>query len=240
MFVNTRYRSKETEIMDDFSLQGDMLRQTLDQIARINKRLGGNKATLGGLDTILQTIPTSNVIRIADLGCGSGDMLRAIADYGRKNKYRLALTGIDNNDFTVNYARKCSAGYPEIRYVKMDVLSEAFREQEFDITVATLFLHHFDDEQIGRLLNDLVTRNRIGLVINDLHRSNMAYYLFRFISLFIRNPMVRNDGAISVLRGFKKKELEAFHNALTNTTSTIRWKWVFRYQWIIRKYERTN
>ena len=38
MFVNTRYRSKETEIMDDFSLQGDILRQTLDQIAQIQNR----------------------------------------------------------------------------------------------------------------------------------------------------------------------------------------------------------
>ena len=83
MFVNTTYRSTEEEIMDDLSMEGEMLRQTLDKLAQINQRLGGNQATISGLHTLLKTSSKDTVINIVDIGCGSGDMLRAVADYGR-------------------------------------------------------------------------------------------------------------------------------------------------------------
>jgi 2-polyprenyl-3-methyl-5-hydroxy-6-metoxy-1,4-benzoquinol methylase len=235
MFVNTTYRSTEEEIMDNLLMEGEMLRKTLDQIALINKRLGGNQATISGLQSLLKTESKNAVISIADLGCGSGDMLRAVADFGRKNNFVFKLTGIDANEYTINYARKLSTNYPEISYIKMDILLDEFSGITFDIAIATLFLHHFTDQQIERLLISIVNNVRIGIIINDLHRSRTAYYLFKAVSLFIKNPMVKQDGAISVLRGFKKNELDSISKKLKDTVSTIKWKWAFRYQWIIKK-----
>jgi 2-polyprenyl-3-methyl-5-hydroxy-6-metoxy-1,4-benzoquinol methylase len=235
MFVNTKYRSTADEIMDDLSMEGEMLRKTLDQIAAINKRLGGNKATIDGLHTLLKSESKDTVISIIDLGCGSGDMLRTVADYGRRNNFLFKLTGIDANEYTVNYACKLSADYPEISYMQMDVFSEEFSGITFDIALTTLFLHHFTAQEIERLLIPIVNSVRIGVVVNDLHRSRAAYYLFKAISLFIKNPMVKNDGAISVLRGFKKNELIDVSKKLKDTASSVRWKWAFRYQWIIKK-----
>lgn len=235
MLVNTKYRSVEQEIMDDLSLEGDMLRNTLDQLVLINKRLGGNKATINGLHTLLETEPKDSTISIVDLGCGSGDMLRSVADYGRKNNFTFKLTGIDANEYTVNYARKLSVSYPEISYVKMDVFDAGFSTLTYDIVLTTLFLHHFKNEDIETLLQGLIKGAGKGIVINDLHRSRAAYYLFKLICIFISNPMVRNDGAISVLRGFKKNELITISKKLNNIVSSIRWRWAFRYQWIIKK-----
>ena len=221
--------------MDDLSMEGDMLRKTLEQIANINKRLGGNKATINGLHTLLKAQPKDVTMSIVDLGCGSGDMLRAVADYGRKNSFTFNLTGIDANACTVNYARKLSVNYPEISYLEMDVQSIEFSGIPFDMVITTLFLHHFTDQEIERLLIPIVNKVRIGIVINDLHRSKIAYFLFKVISLFIKNPMVKKDGAISVLRGFKKNELITISKKLNNTVSSVRWKWAFRYQWTIKK-----
>ena len=235
MFVNTSHRSTEEEIMDDLSMKGEMLRQTLDKIAQINKRLGGNQATISGLHTLLKAEAKDSVISIVDLGCGSGDMLRAVTDFGRKNNFIFKLTGIDANEYTINYARKLSVNYPEISYIKMDILSDEFSDITFDVVITTLFLHHFTNQQIEELLTPVVNKARIGVVINDLHRSSTAYYLFKGISLFIKNPMVKKDGAISVLRGFKKNELISISKKLKDSVSTIHWKWAFRYQWIIKK-----
>ena len=221
--------------MDDLSMEGDLLQHTLDQLVLINKRLGGNKATINGLHTLLKTQPKDVTISIVDLGCGSGDILRAVADYGRKNSFTFNLTGIDANAYTVNYARKLSVNYPEISYIEMDVQSIEFSGIPFDMVITTLFLHHFTDQEIERLLIPVVKKARIGVVINDLHRSKTAYFLFKVISLFIKNPMVKKDGAISVLRGFKKNELITISKKLNNTVSSVRWKWAFRYQWIIKK-----
>lgn len=235
MFVKTTYRSTEEEIMDDLSMEGEMLRQTLDQIASINQRLGGNQATISGLHTLLKTAPKDAVVNIVDLGCGSGDMLRAVAGYGRKNNFVFKLTGIDANEYTVNYARKLSVDYPEISFIKMDVLADEFSDINSDVVLATLFLHHFTEKQIEQLLLPVVHKARIGVVVNDLHRSRAAYYLFKGLSLFLTNPMVKKDGAISVLRGFKKNELITISKKLKDSVSTIQWKWAFRYQWIIKK-----
>ena len=235
MFINIKYRSTEDEIMDNLSMEGEMLRKALDNIVVINRRLGGNQATIQGIDTLLKTEPKDASITIIDLGCGSGDMLRAVADYGRKNNFILKLIGIDANEFTVNYACTLSEKYPEISYLKMDILSDKFSGITFDIVITTLFLHHFTNQQIEELLIPIVNKVRIGVVVNDLHRSSMAYYLFRSLSFFIKNPMVKKDGAISVLRGFKKNELINISKKLKDSVSTIHWKWAFRYQWIIKK-----
>ncbi len=235
MLVQTRYRSSEKEIMDDFLIEGDMLLMSLDQIGIINKRLGGNSVTLQGLRSLYDTEPKNSVIKIIDIGCGSGELLRMVADYGRKNNFIFKLMGIDANKCTVNYARELSTNYPEISYANMDVQAVEFSALEYDIALATLFLHHFTVEEIENLLTRLVKQSRIGIVINDLQRSRYAYYLFKLISIFIKNPMTVNDGAISVLRGFKKKELIQISSKLTGTTSSVEWKWAFRYQWIIKK-----
>ena len=235
MFISTKHRSTEDEIMDDFSMKGEMLRKTLDQIAAINNRLGGNNVTISGLKQVLKNKPAGTTISIIDIGCGNGDMLRSVADYGRKNNFIFKLTGIDANEYTVEYAKKLSADYPEISYREMDVMGDEFSKLDADIVLSTLFLHHFKNDEIEVLLTRLVKKISDAVIINDLHRSWAAFYLFKAICLFIRNPMVKKDGAISILSGFKKKELVALNNKLQFTGSTIRWKWAFRYQWIIRK-----
>ena len=37
MYLNTKFRTDAAEIMDDFTLEGEILRDALDKIAKINK-----------------------------------------------------------------------------------------------------------------------------------------------------------------------------------------------------------
>lgn len=234
MLINTTYRSTEVEIMDNFLMEGEMLRESLDKIAAVNRRLGGNNVTINGLKYLLKDETEGSTISIIDLGCGGGDMLRTVADYGRKHKYNFKLIGIDANEYTINYARNISTTYPEITYLKMDVLADEFLALNFDIALATLFLHHLSAEEIESLLTTVMKKANKGVIVNDLHRSKTAYYLFKLICLFISNPMVRKDGSTSILKSFKKNELISIGKKLQNTVSTVRWKWAFRYQWIIK------
>lgn len=236
MAINTKYRTQEAEIMDDFSLQGKELRAALDQIARINQLLGGNKVTLHGIKEIIKKINVSHTIVIADVGCGNGDMLRMLADYGLKNNLKFKLIGIDANAFTVNYAQTLSNDYSNIEYLCLDIFSEEFSTINYDIVLCTLTLHHFTDEQILNIITTFNNNAGIGIVINDLHRSKLAYRLFKLICIvFSLGKMSREDGLVSILRGFRKNELEAFSKKLNLKNYTINWKWAFRYQWIITK-----
>jgi len=236
MFLKTKYRSSEPEIMDDFALEGEVLRNALDKIAKINQLLGGNLLTLRGVQHLIAKIPNQKEISIMDIGCGNGDMLRTLAEYGLRNNLKFQLTGIDANAYTVNHARKLSSNYPNIKFRIENVFGKSFEELKYDIVLCTLTLHHFKDDEIMQLMAVFYANSRIGIVINDLHRSIISYRLFQVLCfIFQLNTMSRQDGLTSILRGFKKEELVHFSKKLKFTNSRIQWKWAFRYQWIIMK-----
>ena len=231
--INTKYRTEEEEIMDDFSLEGEELRDALDKIASINQFLGGNHLTLQGVKKLMHS---NDEITIVDVGCGNGDMLRALADFGIKNNFKFKLIGIDANAFTIDYAIKLSKDYPNISYKCEDIFNEVFSQMTYDIVLCTLTLHHFKNNQIDYLLQLFYKQARIGIVINDLHRNIIAYRSFQVICFIFRlNQMSKEDGLISILRGFKKQELIDFSTKNKIENYTIQWKWAFRYQWIIKK-----
>ena len=233
MLIDTKKRSEETEIMDDFTLAGPTLRASLDQLATINKWLGGNAVTLSGLREMLADVPRTTSVRILDLGCGNGDLLRLVADWGRRAGRRLELVGIDGNADTVAYARELSLKYPEIAYRREMIPSPTLRETDYDLVLCTLFLHHFSTEAMTELLAAVCKRARIGVIVNDLQRSKTAYSLFNALTFFIRNRMIREDGLTSILRGFQRRELQAVAEQLPAYRARVRWRWAFRYQWLL-------
>lgn len=236
MGINIKYRTELAEIMDDFSLEGEILRDALDKIAKINQLLGGNSLTLLGVKTLLKNVSKDTEITIVDIGCGNGDMLRTLADFGSRYNYKLKLIGIDANNFTINHAIHLSQDYSNISYQCENIFNKAFLALEYDIVLSTLVLHHFKDKEIIEILTVFYTNAKIGIVINDLERSAIAYRLFQLLCFVFRlNSMSREDGLISILRGFKKKELIQFSEQLNFKKYTIQWKWAFRYQWIISK-----
>jgi hypothetical protein len=102
------------------------------------------------------------------------------------------------------------------------------------VILATLFLHHFKESQLIPFLSNSLKQTRIGILVNDLHRHKLAYYLFLLLSAFIKNKMIIEDGLTSVLRGFKRKDLALISQKI-NIKPQVSWKWAFRFLWIIKK-----
>ena len=232
--VDTSHRSSEIEIMDDFTMEGVLFRDTLDKLEIINRFLGGNSVTINGLKKLIKNHPKNKTITIVDLGCGNGDILRDISKFGRKNNYSFKLVGIDANLAAIEYAKELSKEYSELSFKTIDVLSEDFKKQSYDVVLCTLFLHHFKNEELISFLKTTTNKATIGVVVNDLHRHKLAYYLFKLIGFFIKNKMVRKDGLTSVLRAFKRKDLENIAKEM-KVHFSVQWKWAFRYLWILKK-----
>ncbi|WP_339656851.1 methyltransferase domain-containing protein [Flavobacterium frigidarium] len=236
MGLTTKYRTDQEEIMDDFAMEGEILRDALDKIASINQLLGGNKLTLHGVKEMLSTAEQDRKFTIVDVGCGNGDMLRALADYATTKGLTFNLIGIDANNFTITHARDLSKNYANISYRCEDIFDKEFENLKYDIVLCTLTLHHFKDDQIEKLLSVFYKNATLGVVINDLHRSKIAYRSFQALcKVFRLNDMSREDGLVSILRGFKKVDLIQFSEKLGFRKYDVKWKWAFRYQWIIYK-----
>ncbi len=232
--VSTKQRSAEAEIMDKFDFQGQELVSVLQEIDRVNTSLGGHRVTIKAIKQLLKSKPEKTNWRIADLGCGSGASLRVINRWAIKQGLNLQLVGIDANPHIIKIARNLSSSHSQITFECVDVFSEDFKQLEFDIIFSSLTFHHFKNQAIIHLLQHLETQVKYGIIINDLHRHRLAYYLFKWYAhWFMQSKVAKHDGLISVLRGFKSADFAYFSTYLKASTH-LKWCWAFRYQYIIQ------
>ena len=226
-------RSDEQEIMDDLLCSGKVVYQTLKELDFINKWLGGNAITINGIDSLLKRKNYKGPITLADLGCGSGDMLKRIAAWGEKKGMNFTLTGIDANPNIIDFAQKNSS-QENIQYKTLNVLSDEFKNRSFDVVTATLFLHHFHNGLLVEFLKRLKKQAKIGIIINDLHRHKLAYYSIQLLTrLFSKSTMVKYDAPLSVLRAFSREDWIKILKEAEIDSYVIRWRWAFRWQIII-------
>lgn len=228
-------RSTQPELMDDLTLASEDLRQNLKELEIINQWLGGHDVVRNGLNQLL-ALPflasfPENRLKIADLGSGGGDTLRMVARWARQRKQPVELVGIDANAFMLSYSTHLSQEYPEISYRQADVFSPEFAQQEFDIVICSLFLHHFTDAALATLLAQLRQQTRVAVLINDLHRHPLAYYSIKGLTqLFSRSYLVKNDAPLSVRRAFTKVDWQRILAKAGIQQYQLRWKWAFRWQ----------
>jgi 2-polyprenyl-3-methyl-5-hydroxy-6-metoxy-1,4-benzoquinol methylase len=227
-----KQRSYEEEIMDDLKASGPIIPQTLKELEIINQRLGGNYVTTNGLDQLISENPRKK-LRIADLGCGGGDILKLVAKWAVKKGYDVELIGFDANPHIIDYAKENCIGLPEITFAIQDIFSDEFKSQKFDIILCTLFTHHFHEDDLAKIFKQFKEQSNLGVIINDLHRHWLAFYSIRILTiLFSKSDMVKNDGPLSVKRAFKKSDLKQIMSNTSITKYSLKWMWAFRWQLI--------
>lgn len=226
-------RSEEKELMDDLECSGQELEQTLRELKTINHWLGGNHVTTDGLSKIMNLRPKPSY-RIADIGCGGGDMIGIMSRWAKSQKKPVEFVGIDANPNIIELAKVRLADVINVRWQVQNVFEKEFLQEKVDIITCTLFTHHFTDEELIGLIQAFRSKASLGLVINDLHRHWFAFHSIRILTkLFSKSPMVQNDASLSVLRSFKKDDWERILNEAGVKTFEIRWFWAFRWQVLI-------
>lgn len=234
MAIDFSTRSSTIEIMDDLACDGEVVFQTLRELDFINQWLGGNAVTINALKPSWKSIPTGQEIIIADLGCGSGEMLRIISKLAEKENRKVKMVGFDANPHIIEYARAHSKDFSNISFETTNVFSKEFQDQQFDFVLSSLFIHHFTEEELIHLFSSLKKQTRSAIIINDIHRHPLAYYSIKWLTqLFSRSAMVQFDAPLSVMRAFKKNEFDAVMRKSSITNYSMKWKWAFRWQLII-------
>lgn len=217
-------RSYEAEIMDDFSIQDERIDAALKELRVINRYLGGNSTTKSALKYFINS--RNKKVKIADVGSGASDILIE----AKKNFSQIQILSVDKNfrvlNSSVNFIDKINA----------DAFNLPFKDNSFDIIHMALFLHHFTEAQILKLLKEFFRIAEKGIIINDLQRSWLALGGIKILTiLFSKSEMVKHDGPLSVRRGFKKWELISLLSDAGIKNFAIRKKWAFRLMIVIWK-----
>ena len=223
--IDLSQRSNQKELMDADDIPFADMAQTLKELNIINTRLGGHAITLRGIKKyIQQNKPTL----VCEIGCGGGDNLFAIYKNCNKRNIKVHFIGIDLNPECIAFAKQ---QYPQLpcHWICSDYAKVNFDEQP-DIIFSSLFCHHFTNEQLISMLQWQYRESRKGFFINDLHRHWLAWFLIKNITKFFsKSYLVKNDAAVSVARGFRKKEWQHLFQHAGIKNYNISWQWAFRF-----------
>jgi len=192
------------EMMDRDQPVSAELECDLKRIRQLNRWFGSYRLVL---DFVRDWIKPADKLRIVDLATGSGDIPRLIVDYARKISATVEMDALDRQPATLEIARRLSADYPEISYREANVL-EWNPIEAYDLTICTLALHHFSDEDAVRLLGRCRQLSKRFVLVSDLRRSfSLVAGVYLLTALIFREPMTRYDARLSARRAFSFSEM---------------------------------
>lgn len=211
-------RIERAELIDSLEPSDADFAASFADVARVNRFLGGTRAVLRPLRSLLRELPpASSPVRILDIATGSADIPRAIIQEARRGRMlpadrRLEIVASDNHAKVQNLARRLTPiqQYPEITIVEADALRLPFPDNAFDIALCSLALHHLSRDEAVTALREMERVTTTGFVVNDLLRDRLACALIWTLTRLVgANRLTRHDAPLSVLRAFTHAEYAA-------------------------------
>jgi len=171
-------------------------RPNLEDLVRINEKFGGHSVLR---KTLAQAVGAKgHKFSMLDVGAASGDSARVI----RELYPGATVTSLDYNWTNLERA-------PDPKLVA-DAFELPFGNETFDYVLCSLFLHHFDDAEVMRLLSRVYSIAKKGLAVCDLERNILPYlFLPATRALFGWNKITVSDGVKSVRASFRANELRS-------------------------------
>lgn len=143
-------------------------------------------------------------LSILDLGAGDGSLGNVLTAWAAKRKWNWRVTNLDTNlsALRLNRAANNVAG---------SALALPFRDDSFDVVIASQMTHHLSDEEVVVHLREGWRVARRAVLLSDLHRGPMLFGTIWLMFRLRRFPKhFEADGLLSVKRGFRVGELRAF------------------------------
>jgi SAM-dependent methyltransferase len=200
----TPRRRHGVEILDDPAIDPDVRVRSLADVARANALFGGTRAVLAELDLALRALAAREAT-LLDVGTGLGDIPRRAIALAARRGVTLRAQGVEIAEALARAAR--GEGFA---VTCADARALPFADRSVDFVTCSQLLHHFEGDDARALLRELQRVARRRVIVSDLRRSWAAAAGIWLASYPLGyHPYSRHDGVVSVLRGFRRRELLA-------------------------------
>ncbi len=213
---------------------GANLRVALRHLRWLNRIFGAAGPTLYGVKRLWSESGKSRQFSILDIGSGSGDVNRVLLRWADRNQIDLKIILADITEEACEEARMLYQHEGRIQVIRRDLFQ--LPECCADVITATQFVHHFSSEELPKVIRCMLNASRFGIVINDIHRHWISWLAVWLVTRLVsRNRYIRNDGPLSVAKGFRSAEWKYLKKTWTAFNLTYSWRPLFRYTVIARK-----
>lgn len=200
----------EPELMDRPQPVTPELATDLRNLVSLNRWFGSHWLLRKFLS---QWLSADRPYRVLDLATGAGDLPRVMVEWARQHGVSLQVDAVDANPSTLEIAREASRDFPEITFLRDNVLTFA-PAHTYDLVCCSLALHHFSEDDAVRLLRRCRELSHGFTLVSDLERSfSTLVGVHALTTLFYREPMTRADAIASAHRAFSFREFRALAEA---------------------------
>ncbi len=201
------FRNLQSELLDVLPPTDPRAVQSRRDLRRLNRAM--RHAEL--MAEVLRPIFEQRVrLRLLEIGAGDGTFLLSLAETLGPRPWAAPVeaTLLDRvHLIDVKTEDALNALNWKVRSVRADAFDFlAGTEAVVDITVANLFLHHFEDTRLRELFQKLSERTRF-LVALEPRRAWLSAIGSRMVGLLGCNSVTRHDARVSVQAGFNGHEL---------------------------------
>lgn len=234
MLDTLKERAARSELMDDLNVDGDELAGAYRRLRTLNRLFAAAGATRYGVERLWDDAGRPSQLTVLDVGAGSGDVNRALLRWADKRGIDLHVRLADVREEACREARKLFHDEERVEVVQGDFFT--FPERQADIVTATQFVHHFDPDDIPRVIGRLLDLSRFGVVVNDIRRHVVPWAaVWLTTRLISRNRCLRHDGPLSVARGFRASDWAALAADPKLGELYCRRRFPYRYVVVIRR-----
>jgi SAM-dependent methyltransferase len=218
-------RRRGIELLDDPSTDVSLATRSLQDVARSNRWFGGANAVVAELVPVLAAARgRAAPLTMLDVGTGAGDIPELARRVAGRGEIQLQTMGLEVT------AALAAASRPRSGLaITGNALALPFADRSVDIVTCSQVLHHFESADGARLIAEMHRVARVRVIIADIRRAWAAAAGLWIGSWALGfHPVSRHDGVVSVLRGFRARELAAAVLAATGCTPSVRNRRGFR------------
>ena len=199
-------RSLEPEWLDHLPADDPRAMRSRRDLTRVNSFMG-NAGRMA--DTLLHHSEGKAPHTIVDLGSGDGQFMLQVARRLAPHWRDVSVVLLDQQNIVSPATR---AGFTTLGWrvdpTSADVFDFLAQVQPVDIITANLFLHHFVDEQLRRLFEQIARATSL-MVACEPRRSKFVVEASRLLWAVGCNDVSVHDAVASARAGFNDKELSA-------------------------------
>lgn len=178
-------------------------------LQRVHRVMGTRGIVLRALRQSVNQGSRTRPLRLLELGAGDGSLMMGIAKQLAPFWPAVEFTLLDRQHLV---DERTIASFAKLGWransLNVDVLDWIARPEapQFDVMVANLFLHHFDDPTLSALLRAIGERCDVFFACEP-RRAALALGGSHLIGALLVNAVTREDAVLSVHAGFRGDEL---------------------------------